>query len=74
MVFRTLPSFLPSGVGASVGCSALRPAAACALFPGYLSEAVGFGGFLGSLLGASWPWVCFQVHLTGSVPCQHLAF
>ena len=33
-VFRTLPSFLPAGVGASVGCSALRPAAACALFPG----------------------------------------
>ena len=32
-VFRPLPSFLPSGVGASVGCSALRPAAACALFP-----------------------------------------
>ena len=34
MVFRTLPSFLPAGVGALVGCSALRPAAACALFPG----------------------------------------
>ena len=34
VVFRTLPSFLPAGVGASVGCSALRPAAACALFPG----------------------------------------
>ena len=34
LVFRTLPSFLPAGVGASVGCSALRPAAACALFPG----------------------------------------
>ena len=32
-VFRPLPSFLPAGVGASVGCSALRPAAACALFP-----------------------------------------
>ena len=26
--------FLPAGVGASVGCSALRPDAACALFPG----------------------------------------
>ena len=34
MVFRTLPSFLLAGVGASVGCSALRLAAACALFPG----------------------------------------
>ena len=33
-VFRPLPSFLPAGVGASVGCSALRPDAACALFPG----------------------------------------
>ena len=33
VVFRTLLSFLPAGVGASVGCSALRPAAACALFP-----------------------------------------
>ena len=34
VVFRTLPSFLPGGVGASVGSSALRPAAAGALFPG----------------------------------------
>ena len=34
VVFRPLPSFLPAGVGASVGCSALRPDAACALFPG----------------------------------------
>ena len=34
VVFRTLPSFLPAGVGASVGTSALRPAAAGALFPG----------------------------------------
>ena len=33
-VFGTLPSFLPAGVGASVGGSALRPAAAGALFPG----------------------------------------
>ena len=32
--FSTLPSFLPAGVGASVGGSALRPAAAGALFPG----------------------------------------
>ena len=39
MVFRTLPSFLPAGVGASVGCSALRPAAACALFvPSWLAQ------------------------------------
>ena len=30
-VFRPLPSFLPAGVGASVGCSALRSDAACAL-------------------------------------------
>ena len=37
MVFRTLPSFLPAGVGASVGCSALRPAAACTFFPVCLS-------------------------------------
>ena len=34
MVFGTLPSFLPAGVDASVGGSALRPAAAGALFPG----------------------------------------
>ena len=34
VVFRTLPSFLLAGVGASVGGSALRPAAAGALFPG----------------------------------------
>ena len=34
VVFRTLPSFLPAGVGASVSGSALRPAAAGALFPG----------------------------------------
>ena len=34
LVFCTLPSFLLARVGASVGCSALRPAAACALFPG----------------------------------------
>ena len=34
VVFRTLPSFLPAWVGASVGSSALRPAAASALFPG----------------------------------------
>ena len=34
VVFRTLPSFLPSGFGASVSGSALRPAAAGALFPG----------------------------------------
>ena len=34
VVFRALPSFLPAGVGASVGSSALRPAAAGALFPG----------------------------------------
>ena len=32
--FGILPSFLPAGVGASVGGSALRPAAAGALFPG----------------------------------------
>ena len=34
VVFRTLPSFLLAGVGASVGGSALCPAAAGALFPG----------------------------------------
>ena len=32
------------------------------------------GGFLVLSLVLPWPWVCFQVHLTGSVPCQHLAF
>ena len=36
-VFHPLPSFLPAGVGASVGCSALRPAAACPLFSGCTS-------------------------------------
>ena len=34
VVFHTLPSFLPAGVGASVGGSALHPAAAGDLFPG----------------------------------------
>ena len=49
MVFRTLPSFLPAGVGASVGGSALRPAAAIALFPGVPLSGCGFWGILGSL-------------------------
>ena len=35
---------LSSGVGASVGCSALRPAAACALFPGVPLWGCGFWG------------------------------
>ena len=34
VAFGTLPYFRPAGVGASVGGSALRPAAAGALFPG----------------------------------------
>ena len=49
MVFCTLPSFLPTGVGASVGSSALRLAAAIALFPGVPLCGCGFWGFLGSL-------------------------
>ena len=47
VVFGTLPSFLPAGVGASVGGSALR--ALQPLVPSFrvcLSEAAGFGGFL----------------------------
>ena len=44
VVFRTLPSFLPAGVGTSVGCSALRSAAACALFPGVPLSGCGFWG------------------------------
>ena len=49
MVFGTLPSFLPAGVDTSVGGSALRPAAAGALFPGVPLSGGGFWGVLGSL-------------------------
>ena len=49
VVFRTQPSFLPAGVGASVGGSALRPTAAGVLFPGVPLWGCGFWGILGSL-------------------------
>ena len=39
-----------------------------------LSEAASFGGFLVLSFVLPWPYVCFQVHLPGSVPCQQIAF
>ena len=49
VVFGTLPYFLPAGVCASVGGSALRPAASGALFPGGLYCSCGSWEVLGSL-------------------------
>ena len=49
VAFGTLLSFLPAGVVASVGGSALRPAAAGALFPGGPHCGCGFWEVLGSL-------------------------
>ena len=50
-----LPYFLPAGVCASVGGSALRPAAAGALFLGGLTEAAGLGRFLVLSIVLPWP-------------------
>ena len=57
IVFGTLPSFLPAGVCASVGGSALRPAAYSEDHPFrvVLTVAAGLGRFLVLSIGLPWP-------------------
>ena len=50
-------------------CSRLCPLSGCTSLRLWV-----LGGFLVLSFVLLWPWVCLQVHLTGSVPCLQIAF
>ena len=70
------PNLFSAGWGWSLGrllsfapCIRLYPLSGCTSLRLWV-----LGGFLVLSFVLPWPWVCLQVHLTGSVPCLQIAF
>ena len=60
---------VPRSVAHLAPCSRLCPLSGCTSLRLWV-----LGGFLVLSFVLPWPWVCLQVHLTGSVPCLQIAF